>query len=405
MSCTRYRIMDPQRDRLHLDFKYPHSCCATTCHTSHTVRNPCSTVCSNRSYSGNHTNWKSSDLSRNNNETFREGRGDPPFPDSKVQMGRNAGAHAYGATRHHESAPVVSIERMQIRLKLLEDSNTTLLLRNRDLVAENKNLAKRVEEDAPKMEKLRENLSLLQNELDKERIKLADVLAKQMKYDEVCLKNKCTSSTNVVSKTDYGLQIWEPCKDCHAELEGCQRESLTRITITKSEFELLERDMRTLRDAVIVREEAWDKAMEREENCRQQLARLTAEVITARHLCESRQDELRAVTDTLTEKESELRMMEKETLNLNKLIAKLHRRQRELEEHASDGVSFGGISERDQRYIEEIARRVRNSKSKSKTKSKCTSDKYPRSNSGSPRENRNGQDQAGSSDDRRKLNF
>lgn len=58
--------------------------------------------------------------------------------------------------------------------------------------------------------------------------------------------------------------------------------------------------MRTLRDAVIAREEAWDKAVEREQNCRQQLARLTAEVITARHLCETRQDELRAVTDTLT---------------------------------------------------------------------------------------------------------
>jgi len=57
--------------------------------------------------------------------------------------------------------------------------------------------------------------------------------------------------------------------------------------------------MKTLRDAVIAREEAWDKAVEREQNCQQQLARLTAEVITARHLCETRQDELRVVTDTL----------------------------------------------------------------------------------------------------------
>jgi len=58
--------------------------------------------------------------------------------------------------------------------------------------------------------------------------------------------------------------------------------------------------MRTLRDAVIAREEAWGKAGERERNCQQQLARLTAEAITARHLCETCQDELRAVTDTLT---------------------------------------------------------------------------------------------------------
>ncbi|KYN23417.1 hypothetical protein ALC57_04291 [Trachymyrmex cornetzi] len=364
--------MNPQRE--HLDFKYPYSCYTTTCHTSG-IRNLRPTVCSNS-------------------------RSDPPFPDLDIHMGRIANAHTYESTRHHKSAPVVSIERMQIRLKLLEDSNATLYLRNRDLVAENTNLAKRLEEDATKMEKLLENVSLLQNKLEK--LKLADILAKQAKHNEVYSENKCTSSTNIVSKTSCGLQIWETCRDCHGELEGCQRES--QITITKSEFELLERDMRTLRDAVIAREEAWDKAVEREQNCQQQLARLTTEVITARHLCETRQDELRAVTDTLTEKESELKIMQKGTLYLNKLIAKLHLRQKELEEYASSGVSFN-ISERDQRCIEEIVRRVRNSKSKSKTKPKCTSDKYPRSNSSSPCENKNGLDQAGSSEDHHKLNL
>jgi len=57
--------------------------------------------------------------------------------------------------------------------------------------------------------------------------------------------------------------------------------------------------MQTLRDAIIVREEAWDKAIERERNFRQQLARLTAEMITTRHLCETRQDELCAITKAL----------------------------------------------------------------------------------------------------------
>lgn len=37
----------------------------------------------------------------------------------------------------------------------------------------------RLEEDAINMEKLQENVSLLQNELDKEKVKLADVLMKQ----------------------------------------------------------------------------------------------------------------------------------------------------------------------------------------------------------------------------------
>ncbi|XP_011056714.1 PREDICTED: uncharacterized protein LOC105147420 [Acromyrmex echinatior] len=314
-------------------------------------------------------------------------------------MERIANAHTYQSTKHYES-PVISIERMKIRLKLLEDSNATLYLRNCDLVEENMNLAKRLEEDATKIEKLLKNVSLLQNELEK--LKLADILAKQAKRDEICLKNKCTSSTNIVSKTNCGLQIWETCKDCHRELEGCQRES--QITITKSEFELLEKDMRTLRDAVIAREEAWDKAVEREQNCRQQLARLTAEVITARHLCETRQDELHVAMDTLTKKESELKIMQKEMLYLNKLIAKLHLRQRELEEYTSSGVSFN-ISERDQKCIKEIVRRVQNSKSKSKTKPKCTSDKYPHLNSSSPRENKNGLDQAGSSENHHKLNL
>ncbi|KYN44802.1 hypothetical protein ALC56_00797 [Trachymyrmex septentrionalis] len=373
MSCTRYRIIDPQRDQMHLNFKYPYSCYTTTCHTSD-IRNLRPTVCNSR--------------------------GDPPFPDSNIHTGRIPNAHTYESTKHHESTPVVSIERLQVRLKLLEDCNATLHLRNCNLDAENTNLAKRLEEDATKMEKLLENVSVLQNELEK--LKLADILAKQTEHDKICLENKCTSSTNIVSKINCGLQIWENCKDCHRELEGCQRES--QITITKSEFELLERDMRTLRDAVIAREEAWDKAVEREQNCRQQLARLTAEVITVRHFCETRQDELRAVMDTLTEKESELKIMQKEMLYLNKLIAKLHLRQRELEEYASSSISFN-ISEKDKKCIEEIVRRVRNSKSKSKTKPKCTSDKYPRSNSSSPRENKNGQDQAGSSEDHHKLNL
>lgn len=64
--------------------------------------------------------------------------------------------------------------------------------------------------------------------------------------------------------------------------------------------------MQTLRDAIIVREEAWDKAIERERNFRQQLARLTAEMITARHLCETRQDELCAITKALTVIENKL---------------------------------------------------------------------------------------------------
>lgn len=57
--------------------------------------------------------------------------------------------------------------------------------------------------------------------------------------------------------------------------------------------------MQTLRDTIIAREEAWDKAMEREHNYRQQLTRLTTETITARHLSETRNEELKIATNTL----------------------------------------------------------------------------------------------------------
>ncbi|XP_026827859.1 uncharacterized protein LOC113562476 [Ooceraea biroi] len=237
-------------------------------------------------------------------------------------MGKIVNAHTHEAKKHG-SVLAISVEKMQIHVKLLEDSNAALHLRNQDLIAENKSLARRLEEDAIKIEKLREESSLLQDEFRNERVKLADALVKQtfQENDNVCLEEKCTS-TDIVSKVDRELQIWEACKNCEEELEGCQGE-LT-VTITKSELEVLERDMRTLRDAIIAREEAWDKAMERERNCQQHLARLTAETITARHLCEARQDELCAVTEALTEKESELRATQKEVLYLSKLVSKLH---------------------------------------------------------------------------------
>ncbi|KAL6433287.1 hypothetical protein ACFW04_006465 [Cataglyphis niger] len=361
MSCTHYRPIDSRRDELHLDFKYPHSCYTTTCHTS--IKQPCSEV----------------------------RRGDPPFPDSNVQIAKIANTYR---SKHHKATPVVSIEKMQICLKLLEDSNAALDLRNRDLIEENKNLTRQLEKDAMKMEELQENVSLLENKINNERLKLTDMsIAKQTKNDKICLLDKCTS-TDIVSKADCELQIWETCKDCHGKLESCQRE-LPTVTITKSEFELLEKDMQILRDAIIVREEAWDKAIERERNFQQQLARLTAETITTRHLCETRQNELCAITKALMEKESELKVMQKEALYLNKLIAKLHRHQKELEEHVGGCVS-SNINEKDQRCIEEIIQRVWSSKGKSKTKFKQTSDKRLHSNSSSSRDSKNRTDQAGS---------
>lgn len=75
---------------------------------------------------------------------------------------------------------------------------------------------------------------------------------------------------------------------------------LMRRDCDRSELEVLEKDMKTLRDTIIAREEAWDKAMEREHNYRQQLTRLTTETITARHLSETRCEELKSMTNALS---------------------------------------------------------------------------------------------------------
>ncbi|XP_043249062.1 uncharacterized protein LOC122395510 [Colletes gigas] len=138
--------------------------------------------------------------------------------------------------------------------------------------------------------------------------------------------------------------------------------------------------MRTLRDTIIAREEAWDKAVEREQNYRQQLLRLTTETITARHLSETRHEELENASKTLTEKESELKSLQKDNLYLTKLIAKLynnHQSRRGQEECRRNNLA-GDINEKEQKFIEEVVQRVSTGKSKQKPKSRSAySDRTP----------------------------
>lgn len=77
------------------------------------------------------------------------------------------------------------------------------------------------------------------------------------------------------------------------------RQDNSKYDYDRSELEVLEKDMQTLRDTIIAREQAWDKAMEREHNYRQQLTRLTTETITARHLSDTRYEELKTATNAL----------------------------------------------------------------------------------------------------------
>lgn len=78
----------------------------------------------------------------NSHSTLAAGRGDPQFPNNlHVQTRRIANVRTYEAAGYRESA--VSVDKMQMRLRFLEESNATMHLRNRDLIAENRSLARR----------------------------------------------------------------------------------------------------------------------------------------------------------------------------------------------------------------------------------------------------------------------
>jgi hypothetical protein len=69
---------------------------------------------------------------------------DLPLPDTSVQVKRVASATAHGeATKRSGLASEISMKKMQTRLRLLEDSNAALHVKNRDLIAGNKSLERR----------------------------------------------------------------------------------------------------------------------------------------------------------------------------------------------------------------------------------------------------------------------
>ncbi|XP_076240326.1 uncharacterized protein LOC143182889 [Calliopsis andreniformis] len=298
----------------------------------------------------------------------RDPRGEPSFPDPRGQTGRIAQPCKQEASKH---ADALIFEKMQTKMRFLEDSNTVMQTRNQNLITENKVLTSQLEEERNAVKRLEKTLVALREDLDHEKLRVAEMkkAAEQVRRKYVpTVEANGTSTTNIISRTDRGVQIWAVCMGCQKKLEGCEKQAPT-VVITKSELEVLEKDMQTLRDTIIAREEAWDKAMEREQNYRQQLTRLTTETITARHLSDTRYEELQALTKTLSEKEMELKTLQRETLNLNKLITRLfsnHPRQ----EDCQKSNLLADINEKDQRLIEDIVRRTLNTKTKQKPKSK-----------------------------------
>ncbi|XP_078050697.1 uncharacterized protein LOC144477107 [Augochlora pura] len=267
------------------------------------------------------------------------------------------------------------IEKMQATLKMLEESNMAVQSRNQSLVEENKMLLAKLDEERNEVLRLEKRTVALRMELDREKLKLLETkeaAAEQCKHAPPVEANG-TSTTNIIAKLDRGVQIWAVCSGCQRKLESCEKLPPT-VTITKSELEELEKDMKALRDTIIAREEAWDKAMEREQNYRQQLTRFTTETITARHMADTRYEELQNATKVLSEKESELKSAQRENLGLSKLMMKLYNYQQSFKDESQRNNLL--LDEKEQRIIEDIQRRFSIGKNKQKQKPRTHEKNY-----------------------------
>ncbi|XP_076643262.1 uncharacterized protein LOC143353658 [Halictus rubicundus] len=364
MSCVHHQSSDHSRERCYYDGQYNRYA-----NLSYSPATRSRDVFQSAYCAG----WKPLDSQGNSYETPLAARGDQTYADARTQNGRASSCRQ--ETRRNVDPHI--LEKMQAKLRHLEDSNVVVQTRNQTLVAENKTLLSKLEEECNEVKRVEERMACLRAELDREKLRLLETkeAAEQRKHEPI-VETSGTSTTNMISKVDRGVQIWAVCSGCQRKLESCEKLPPT-VTITKSELEELEKDMQTLRDTIIAREEAWDKAMEREENDRQQLIRLTTETITARHLSETCSEELQAATKTLSERESELKSLQKDNLYLNRLIVKLYTCQQSYRDEHQRTTFPVDINEKDQRYIEEIVRRTINGKNKQKTKPKTSFERNP----------------------------
>lgn len=363
MSCVHYQQSNPPKERSYYDT--PYNRYAVPAYSPRII-NP------EPFRSGYSARWKPPEF-QGNAETLTAARGDPSYGDTRMQTERMTPTYTnckVETIKHGDSG--IPLEKIQTKVKFLEDSNIVMQTRNRNLITENKALAAQLKEERNEINRLEKRIALMQEELASAKLRIEELVKEaeqSAKRDVSVMEANGTSTTNVVPRADRGVQIWAVCAACERKLESCEKQPPT-VTITKSELEVLEKDMQTLRDTIIAREEAWDKAMEREQNYRQQLTRLTTETITARHLSETRYEELKTITNTLTDKESELKSLQKENGYLSKLIMKLYNNcQRGQEGYQRNNWTID-IIEKDQRYIEDLVRRISSGKCKQKPKSK-----------------------------------
>ncbi|XP_024227460.1 uncharacterized protein LOC100742807 [Bombus impatiens] len=363
MSCIHYRQANPPKERNYFDGQYNR-------YVAHSYSPRVTTPETYRS--GYCAGWRTLEFQGNSAEIPTTARADLSYGDARMHSGRMTPTLKQETMKHGDT---ITLEKIQTKIKFLEDSNIVMQTRNQNLITENKALASQLKEERDEVKRLEKRLTLLREELDFERSKIEGMKqeAEEVRKRQIpMVETKGTSTTNIIiSKTDRGVQVWAVCMACQRKLESCEKQPPT-VIITKSELEVLEKDMQTLRDTIIAREQAWDKAMEREHNYRQQLTRLTTETITARHLSDTRYEELKTATNALQEKESEFKSTQKDNAYLQKLIAKIYNSYQRGQEGYQRSNLTADINEKDQRFIEDIARRASSGKGKQKPKLKSS---------------------------------
>ncbi|KAI4500449.1 hypothetical protein M0802_004411 [Mischocyttarus mexicanus] len=294
---------------------------------------------------------------------------------------------------------VTSLENIKARLKLLEEKNITMQEKCCELFAEKEIFKSCLDREKSRNEELEHRMTSFQAALKEKERELAEISNKRLEDKVIDKMENSSSTTDIVATVEKGIQNWSLCQGCQNKLESCTN-GIPAVAITRSELDILERDMQVLRDAVIAREEAWDKAMEQEQTYRQQILRLTCETITIRHIQESRELELKTIRDLLKEKENDFKNLQKRESCLKRIVSKLHKYQRDLEGSLGNSLALE-LTEKEQRMIEECSRQVLSSlKGKQKIKSRgyTVSEKNiptesqrtsPRSNSNNNSNNKN----------------
>ncbi|XP_033222938.1 uncharacterized protein LOC117176761 [Belonocnema kinseyi] len=277
--------------------------------------------------------------------SFKEGRGDPQFPSIEMQMGMINGMNVQDSSKNFNS--IIG------KIRMLEDENTVTKKRNQCLFLEK-------EMEVKKRIKFESRVAELERALQEEQAKT------QPERDISCTKDAETSPINSIC-SDEGVQVWTVCRACKRELQS-QENKEPVITMTKSELEKLEKDMMVLRDNVLSTEEGLERAKNREQNYREQIARLFVEADSARTLCKTRLEEIRTLAQALSDKELEAKNLEKKMKDMGKLIIKLNK-QRNIEETCQlENKFIAEISEKEQKWIEDIERRLRSTNNKTKNK-------------------------------------